>query len=473
MDTLRDKKYHFIAAGGVGMSALAKFLLEKGCIVSGSDISESKYVKLLRKLGAEIFIGQKAENIKPDMTIVVSSAISEENPELKEARKLNLEVLHRSDMLQLISDEFSKDKNAVFFGFSGTHGKTTTSGLCSYVLAKAGKHPSYAVGGIIPEISDNSKFDSDKIFIAELDESDGTIVKYSPDVNVINNLSYDHPDFYKNGMQDIYATFKKYIDNTDENAVLITNADSEGCLEFMKIMSDRKFITFGLDNADYTAKNIVFDGFSSKFDIYYKDTFKTSMEMSIPGIHNVYNALAVYAALDIKGLEPEKMTEYFKTFSGMGRRFQTVAEFNGIKVIDDYAHHPEEIQTTLSGLTSYKDGRVIAVFQPHRFTRLKGLWNDFLNAFDTVDKLFVTDVYQASEEPIEGINSENFVKDLKIKDCKYIEGDMKNVAKKIYGDLKQGDVVITLGAGTVTQVGGYLKKISGNEELWELKKIMN
>ncbi len=465
MSKLTENKYHFIAAGGVGMSALAKFLLEKGCKVSGSDISESKYVKMLKNLGAEIFIGQRAENIKPDMTIVVSSAISEENPELKEARRLNLPVLHRSDMLKLISDDFADRKDAIFFGFSGTHGKTTTSGLCSYVLNKAGKHPSYAVGGIIPEISDNSKFDSDKIFIAELDESDGTIVKYRPDVNVINNLSYDHPDFYKNGMSDIYKTFKKYIDGTSKDAVLITNADSEGCVEFMDVMKDRKFITFGLTDADYTAKNIVFDGFSSKFDIYYKDEFKTKMEMSIPGVHNVYNALAVYAALDLKGFEPEKLTEYFKSFSGMGRRFQIVAEFNGIKVIDDYAHHPEEIKTTLNGLSEYKGGRVIAVFQPHRFTRLQGLWNDFLKVFDTVDKLYVTDVFHASEEPIENINSENFVKDLKINDAKYVAGDMKTVAKEIYGDLKQGDVVITLGAGTVTQIGGYLDKISRNESL--------
>ena len=170
--SLKDKQFHFIAAGGVGMSALAKFLLEKGCTVTGSDISESKYVKMLKNMGADIKIGQKAENIKPNMTVVISSAISEENPELKEARRLGLEVLHRSDMLKLISDDFSNDKNALFFGFSGTHGKTTTSGLCSYILSKAGKHPSYAVGGFIPEIGDNSKFDSDKIFVAELDESD-------------------------------------------------------------------------------------------------------------------------------------------------------------------------------------------------------------------------------------------------------------------------------------------------------------
>lgn len=463
MTNSKEKKYHFIAAGGVGMSALARILLEKGCIVTGSDLNESKYTKLLRDLGAEISIGQKAENIKPDTTIVISSAISEDNPELKEARRLNLEVLHRSDMLKIISDEFSDDKAALFFGFSGTHGKTTTSGLCSYVMSKAGLKPSYAVGGIIPDINDNSKYDSDKIFIAELDESDGTIVKYRPDVNVINNLSYDHPDFYKNGMEDIYKTFKKYIDGTSENAILVANADNDGCVEFMNRMKNRKFVTFGIENnSDYSAKNIDFTGFSSKFDIFVNGDFKVSMELSVPGIHNVYNALAVFAALDLTGFNPEHFIQYFKTFSGMGRRFQTVAEFDGIKVIDDYAHHPEEIKTTLSGLASYKGGRRIAVFQPHRFTRLQGLWNDFLNAFDTVDKVYVTDVYNACEQPIDGINSENFIKDLKkkVSDCEYVSGDMEKVAEKVYNDLKSGDVVITLGAGTVTKVGKYLKEIN-------------
>lgn len=463
MTNSKEKKYHFIAAGGVGMSALARILLEKGCIVTGSDLNESKYTKLLRDLGAEIFTGQKAENIQPDMTIVISSAISEDNPELKEARRLNLEVLHRSDMLKIISDEFSDDKDALFFGFSGTHGKTTTSGLCSYVMSKSGLKPSYAVGGIIPDINDNSKYESDKIFIAELDESDGTIVKYRPDVNVINNLSYDHPDFYKNGMEDIYKTFKKYLDGTSEKAILVTNADNDGCVEFMKRMNNRKFVTFGLEkDADYMAKNVDFTGFSSKFDIFVNGNFKVSMELSVPGIHNVYNALAVFAALDLTGFNPKEFVQHFKTFSGMGRRFQTVAEFDGIKVIDDYAHHPEEIKTTLSGLASYKGGRRIAVFQPHRFTRLQGLWNDFLSAFDTVDKVYVTDVYNACEQPINGINSENFIKDLKkkVSDCEYISGDMEKVAEKVYNDLKSGDVVITLGAGTVTKVGKYLKEIN-------------
>ena len=334
--------------------------------------------------------------------------------------------------------------------------------LCSFLLKKAGCNPSYAVGGTIQNICNNSAFGSDKIFVAELDESDGTIVKYRPDVNVINNLSFDHPDFYKNGMTDILKIFAKYINNTDKNAVVIINKDNDGCNSLVDLIEKRKIFTFSLKNdADYMAKNIVYDGFASKFDVYKSNEKICGLELSIPGEHNVCNALAVFAALDVKGFNPVQMSEYFKEFTGMGRRFQQKADFNGIKVIDDYAHHPEEIKTTLNSLSGYKDGRVIAVFQPHRFSRLQRFWDDFLTAFDTADKLIVTDVYNASEEPVDGVNSLNFSKELKHGDFEYISGDISHVAKVLYPELKSGDVVITLGAGTVTKLGDELLKISG------------
>lgn len=461
MDT-KDSHFHFIAAGGVGMSALAKYLIERGFKVSGSDISESKYTRMLEDMGAEITIGHDASVIKKGMTIVVSSAIHSDNPELVKAKELNLTILHRSDMLLEISKEFSQNKNAVFFGFSGTHGKTTTSGLCSYLLNRAGHNPSYAVGGTIQNIGNNSAFGSDKIFVAELDESDGTIVKYKPDVNIINNLSFDHPDFYRNGMSDILKTFTQYINSTDKDAIVVTNNDNDGCKDLLKMIDKRKVVTFALKNdADYTAKNIIFDGFGSKFDIFRHGQKFCEIELTVPGEHNVYNALAVFAALDVKGFEPASMTGYFKEFKGMGRRFQQKAEFNGIKVIDDYAHHPEEIKTTLNALSGYKNGRVIAVFQPHRYSRLQRFWNDFLTAFDSADKLVVTDVYNASEEPLDGVNSCNFSKELKHKNYEYISGDISCVAEVLYPELKCGDVVITLGAGTITKLGDELSKISG------------
>ena len=461
MDT-KDRHFHFIAAGGVGMSALAKYLIERGYRVSGSDISESKYTKMLQNMGAEITIGHDPNVIKKGMTIVVSSAIHRDNPELVRAEELNLPILHRSDMLLEISKEFSENKDAVFFGFSGTHGKTTTSGLCSFLLNKSGHNPSYAVGGTIQNIGNNSAFGSEKIFVAELDESDGTIVKYRPDVNVINNLSFDHPDFYKNGMSDILKTFAQYINNTDKDAIVVTNNDNDGCKDLLEMIDDRKTVTFAVKNdAVYMAKNIIFDGFSSKFDVYKHNEKLCAIELSVPGEHNVYNALAVFAALDVKGFNPCSMLAYFKEFTGMGRRFQQKAKFNGITVIDDYAHHPEEIKTTLNALSGYKKGRVIAVFQPHRFSRLQRFWNEFLTAFDFADKLVVTDVYYASEEPIEGVNSEAFSKELTHKNSEYISGDISHVAEILYHELKQGDVVITLGAGTITKLGDELLKISG------------
>ena len=219
---IQEKKYHFIAIGGVGMSALAKYLIERGANVSGSDIQESKYTHLIENLGGKVYIGHNKEYIKDDMIIIASSAIKDNNPEIQRAKDLGLKIYHRSDILKMISDEFSKRPNSCFIGFSGTHGKTTTSGLCSYILEKANLKPSYVVGGIIPDITANGAYNSDKYFIAELDESDGTIEKYSTDIAVINNLEEDHLDHYKNGFVDIAKTFNKYLSNNTKQKVNIS-----------------------------------------------------------------------------------------------------------------------------------------------------------------------------------------------------------------------------------------------------------
>ena len=208
-----NKKFHFIAIGGVGMSALAKYLAQRGAVVSGSDIQDSKYTHLLEDLGVEITIGHNADLIKDDMIVVASSAIKDSNVEIIRAKELGLKIYHRSDILKIISDEFAHNQNGIFFGFSGTHGKTTTSGLCSYLLSKAGLKPSFVVGGIIPELNTNGVYASDKYFAAELDESDGTIQKYSTDIAVINNMEEDHLDYYKNGFPDIAKTFNTYLSN--------------------------------------------------------------------------------------------------------------------------------------------------------------------------------------------------------------------------------------------------------------------
>ncbi len=456
---VKNRIFHFIAIGGVGMSALAEYLAERGAEVSGSDIQESKYTHLLRHKGINVIIGHNTNNIKENMLVVASSAIKDTNPEIIRAKELNLPIYHRSDVLKMISDEFSEQENSYFIGFSGTHGKTTTSGLCTYVMSKSGLTPSFVVGGIIPEFTENGSFSGDKYFIAELDESDGTIKKYSTDIAVINNMEEDHLDYYKNGFTDIAAAFNKYLSNKPSQVVVINN-DNEGSRKFMELYPNYNYVTFGLNNAVYMAKDVILKGFGSEFDIY-KDNLKIdTIKLSIPGEHNVYNALAVYSALNEADVDVKAISKHFTSFSGMGRRFQKVCEFGGIKLYDDYAHHPSEIKMTLK---SAKDGkskeqRTVAIFQPHRYTRLKSLWNEFKTAFNDADELIILDVYSAGEEKIENITSENFANDINHKKCKYIAGSIEDCAEKIYPLLIKNDIVITLGAGNITKLGKLLEE---------------
>ncbi len=439
------------------MSGLAKYLLENGCEVSGSDVCDSKYVQKVKNLGATVHIGHNASNVPNDCIVIASTAIRQDNPEMIRAKELGLPIYHRSDLLAEISRE-----GKFFLGYSGTHGKTTTSGLASYVMEKAGLKPSYVVGGIIPELDTNAHCQNGKYFAAELDESDGTIVKYIPNIVVINNLEVDHLDFYKNGLQSILDTFETFISKMPEGGVVLVNYDCEAS----KGLHCHKTMTFGLsDGADYQAKNIQFNTDMTKFDVYYNNEFLISLEIILRGIHNVCNTLSVLASLHQAGINLELVKPHFATFTGMGRRFQKVGDFNGISIYDDYAHHPTEIKAALSSALSFKNKHIIAVFQPHRYTRLKNLWNEFLNAFDSVDKVIVTDVYAASEDAIEGINSQKFTEDLASKgvNCEYLSGDMKAVAKKLYPSLKKNDVIIGLGAGTITALGRELMTL--NKEL--------
>ena len=439
-------RYHFIAIGGIGMSGLAKYLLEDGHTVSGSDIVDSKYVDKLRKLGAEVFIGQKAENVPNDAIIIKSTAIRDNNPEVVRAKELGLPIYHRSDLLAEIA-KTAQENGKCFIGFSGTHGKTTTSGLTSFVLEKGKLNPSFVDGGIIPELNTNAQHKNGKEFVAELDESDGTIVKYHPDILVINNLEEDHLDFYKNGMSDLVKTFNQAISQAKKVVVNKDNAGIQGL--------SGNFITFGLDDADYVAKNIEFSKAGTTFEIYHNRKFLTDIKIQLAGIHNVYNTLAVVSALNEAGVDVSAIKDYFFEFTGMGRRFQKVCEIDGIEVYDDYAHHPTEIKATLDAAASkFGKENIVAVFQPHRFTRLQSLWNEFKNAFSEAGRVVVTDVYAASEDTIEGVSGEAFAKDL---GAEYIGGNMQEVAEKLLPTLENGNIVIGLGAGTITALGKELE----------------
>lgn len=452
---MEKEKYHFIAIGGIGMSGLAKYLLQEGFEVSGSDINDSKYIDEIRNLGAKVYIGHDENNVPEKCVVVASSAIKDSNPEIQKAKRLNLPILHRSDVLKTLSE-----RSKCFIGFAGTHGKTTTSGLASYVMEKADIKPSYVVGGIIPEIHTNANYQGDKFFIAELDESDGTIVKYNPHILVINNLEADHLDFYTNGLTSLVETFNGLISRLNETKILINN-DNDG----NKMLKGHDFITFGLNEADYVAKNIVLTPTGSTFDVYFKGEFLTNLKIKLLGKHNIYNALGVFASLCEAGVEIDRVKAHFATFTGMGRRFQYVGDVNGAVIYDDYAHHPTEVKATLSALTEFPEKHVIAVFQPHRYTRLKSLWNEFLNAFENVPHVIVTDVFSASEAPIDGISGENFAKDLRkyCPNCEYIAGSIEEVAKKLYPQLKKDDIVVGLGAGTITSLGKDLLKINAGK----------
>ncbi len=450
--------FHFIAIGGIGQSALAKILLQKGCAVSGSDIYDSKYLKELRDLGAKIFIGHDTQNVPAgDVKIVLSTAIKEDNPEFVEAKKRGLEMLHRSDVLKLISETYPD-----FIGFSGTHGKTTTSGLCAYIMNKIGVAPGFAIGGIIPDINSNGEVGNSSYFVAELDESDGTILKYSPSLTVINNLEVDHFDFFEGGLSQIYDVFEQFVTQLNSDAKILLNVDDVGNQEFIKnylMHTDYSFSTFSKSRpANFEARDVVYNSCGSKFDFYHDGEKLGEISLIIPGEHNVHNALAVAGALIELGFDFETFAEHFSTFVGMGRRFQLVQEFDGIKVIDDYAHHPTEILTTLQAAKKYSKGRVVAIFQPHRYTRFHGLWKEFLSAFENADLLVVLDVYKAGETLIKGFDSNDFTSQIKHKNIVRIKGDIKTAAKEILPLLKPQDTALTLGAGDITKMGEALNE---------------
>ncbi len=445
------------------MSGLAKYLLENGFEVSGSDINDSKYVNKLRELGAKIYIGHDANNVPDDCIVVASTAIKQDNPEIQRAKALDLTIYHRSDVLAKISA-----MGKFFLGYCGTHGKTTTSGIASYVMQKAGLSPSYVVGGIIPEINTNAHSQDGDFFFAELDESDGTIVKYSPDIVVVNNLEPDHLDFYTKGIDSIIETFSKFLYNLKESSVILANIDNEGVNRLMNtpVAKLHKCVSYAIETqADYIAQNIKYEEDYTTYDIYYKNEFLTSMKICLKGVHNVYNTLAVFASLHQAGVDITLILPHFATFSGMGRRFEKVCEFDGVTIYDDYAHHPTEIKATLSSAKSFKDKNIIAVFQPHRYTRLFNLWEDFSTAFSDVNRVIVTDVYAASELPIENVNSEIFAKE---NGFEHIPGSIKDVAKKILPTLKPGDVVIGLGAGTITNLSKEI--LSAREDILDVTK---
>ncbi|MEK6715251.1 MAG: UDP-N-acetylmuramate--L-alanine ligase [Candidatus Omnitrophota bacterium] len=442
------KHIHFIGIGGIGMSGIASILRDnRGVTVSGSDIKNSHLLDSLRERGINVFLGHRPENIAGADLVVYSSAISSDNAEFAEAKRRNIALIKRAECLA----ELMKDKAAITI--SGSHGKTTTTSLVTHMLIQAGFAPTAAIGGIVKNWNNNIYLGESRYFVAEADESDGTFLKYEPLYSILTNIDYEHLDYYKD-YASIIKVFRQFMEKTKEGGCLIACADD---FNIKRILADfrKPFITFGLNKGcDVSASKIEQNGFVSKFDCLYRDKFLGRFTLSIPGIHNISNSLAVIALGQKLGIDEETIHKSLLTYKGAERRLEIKGESREYLIIDDYAHHPTEIKATLDAARkiaehkSYK--RIIAVFQPHRFSRTKFLLDEFSESFEQADYLIITDIYAASEVPIAGVNAGNLYDKIKQKGKKNIEFvKREDIVIRVLDIATSGDLIITLGAGDI------------------------
>jgi UDP-N-acetylmuramate--alanine ligase len=438
-----DNKYHFIGIGGIGMSALAQILLEKGMKVSGSDVVSSAMTDQLQKRGAEIFIGHSSHHIKPSTIVVCSSDIKEDNPELKQAKEEGLPLLHRSELLYQLMRDYSP------LLVTGTHGKTTTSSLLAHLLVSAGLDPAFAVGGIVRSLNANGGNGSGPYFVAEADESDGSFLNYTPFGAIITNIDNDHLAYW-NSLDKLIEGFDRFAALVHSSKHLIWCGDDE----ILRSLNLKGFSYGFEENNDLRIENYQQAGWSNIFDISFEGNAYSEIEIPLIGGHNVLNAAAVFG-LGIKINIPEKkIREAFATFKGISRRSEFKGEYGDIDIFDDYAHHPTEIFATLRAVKQAIGGRrLIAAFQPHRYTRTADCLNEFGPAFEHADILILTDIYGAREAPIEGITNELLLAKIREKGCDASYVSRPNLAPFLADYLKPDDVLITLGAGDITQVG--------------------
>jgi len=390
------KHYHLIGIGGIGMSGIARLLLSRGIKVSGSDTKKSQITEELKQLGAEIFIGHQPTNIQGAGLIVYSSAIRKDNPEIKQAQALGIPLVKRAQALA----ELMEDKTVITV--TGSHGKTTTTSLVSCLLLEAGQLPTMAIGGILKNIDSNAYFGKGEFFVAEADESDGSFLRYHPDYSLITNIDREHLDYYKDFDSELSA-FKEFMSRTAKGGCLFCCYDDANLRNLLKEYKNR-YITFGLTpESDIYADKIDLKWLNSGFDCFYRNKFVDRFSLALGGVHNISNSLAVIALGIELGINSVVIKKALASFKGARRRIDIKFNDNRYLLIDDYAHHPTEKKATLEAVRSLKN-RIIAIFQPHRYTRTKLLLDDFAQAFKLADEVVITDIYPASEPPIEGIS---------------------------------------------------------------------
>ncbi len=433
------------------MSGIARLLLKAGFRVSGSDLKESRITEELKRAGAKIFIGHNAQNVNEQEAVVWSSAIKKDNPEMIQAGILGIPLIKRAEALA----DLMRQKTAVTI--AGSHGKTTVTSLISYMLIEAGLNPTVAIGGILKNINSNACLGSGEFFVAEADESDGSFLNYEPKYSIITNIDREHLDYYHNFENELKA-FKDFINRTQNNGCVFACSDD---LNLVNLFSDYKgrHLFFGINKpADIYARDILLSGLTSDFDCFYKDKFISRFHLNLAGRHNISNALAVIGLGLELGIASSDMRRALEGYQGAGRRLEIKFRSDKYLVIDDYAHHPTEITATLAAIANLEVKRKIVIFQPHRYSRTQLLLNDLAKSFAQADYLIITDIYAASEEPIEGIDSRVLLKKIReySPDKEAIYLTKESIAGHIQTIIRPGDLVITLGAGDIVRVADAL-----------------
>lgn len=446
LDQLRAKSIHFVGMGGAGMSGIARILLAQGARVSGSDAKDSMVLQGLAALGAKTFVGHAAEHLQGVDVVVVSSAIDERNPEIQRAKELNLLILGRAKALALL---MSKSTSVAV---AGTHGKTTTTSMLTVALQSAGLDPSFAIGGMINSSGTNAHLGTGTIFVVEADESDGSFLEYKPDGAIITNMELDHVDHFPD-FASVLAAFHKFVDSIKPNGFLVLCVDSPGVKQLLAEIGrkDLKVVTYGA-GGEFSYSHLSIRASQSSARIARNGSVLGELSLTIPGEHNVMNAIAALAAGLELGAGISPLMEGLHNFSGARRRFEVKGEVAGITVVDDYGHHPTEVRVTLETAKRYAgEGRVLVIFQPHRYSRTQAFLHDFASALSLADFVALLEIYPASEAPIPGVSSRNIVELMKKEQANF-EPSMLQIVSDIVEQAKSGDLILTLGAGDVNSL---------------------
>lgn len=439
-------KIYFAGIGGISMSALAMILYNKGYDVCGYDRTASALTAEMEKKGIRIFYETKESNLDGVSCAIYSAALKSDNPEIIQINKKGIPLYKRAELLGAIAREYANS-----IGVAGTHGKSTTSGMLSYIFMHNKMYdPTVIVGAVLPNINSTFRLGSDENFVFEADEYTDSFLSFFPHIAVILNIKMDHTDYFPNYDRYIQS-FNKFINNTGENGYAVINKECEGCTRAADDYSGT-VITYsanGDETADFYAKNIVVNKGFASFDVFKKGEFYMSVSLSVPGVHNIANALAAIACCDLCGVDKETIAGGLKEFRGVRRRFEYKGQFKGADVFDDYAHHPDEIRATLSAAKSMGYSRVVCVFQPHTYSRLKDLFEDFASSFSDSDMAVFADVYSARENNIYGISSEQLSE--KVSGSKYFDSFQK-IKEFLEKEIRAGDLLIFMGAGNITEL---------------------